>query len=178
MGRKKRGKSKAAAGSVAFDIMTADYSQLERRIADQLRNKSKRTARARAHAMFSAPYGTFMRTAEEQLMTDDERYWNAAFQQVLGVGPYFYARADIARRRYLEAHYRELATRDTPKGRKAAKVVASYVQCSLARGRPTISADLAYEQIDAYRYMFGRRTPSVIRGKQAGTIIIDDTVKP
>lgn len=109
-----------------------------------------------------------------------DQAWADAFGEVLGVGPNFYIKANRARKTWLENHYRELATHDTPKGRKAAKVVARVVAWQLAPSGPQLlGVDFAHDEIqvniktgvrpfgmssvnrqmEVYRHLFGKLTP-------------------
>ena len=73
----------------------------------------------------------FNRLHRPPLLPLQEFRWNQAFVTVLGVGTKFYQDAPAERKRFLEAHYTELAEHDTRRGRKAAKVVARFVQAVL-----------------------------------------------
>ena len=65
---------------------------------------------------------------------NDELAWATAFTQVLGVGQYYYYDTHPTRKRWLEQHYKELATHDSKKGRRAAKVVTEYTRLRLGAG--------------------------------------------
>lgn len=136
-------------------------------------------------ALLGVAYGMDFAKAEQRVasfygsMLDAKRRpWARAFKEVLGVGAHFYVNADTQRKDWLEAHYRELATHDTPKGRKAAKVVARIaVLTAIARLDPEpmylalhsmnhdelvfeaktgrVSAELTSAQVDMYRYLYG-----------------------
>ena len=94
-------------------------------------------------------------------LSPDDQAWADAFGEVLGVGEMFYIRADPARKTWLENHYRELATHDTPKGRKAAKVVAHMVAYKLAPRGPVklaLHSTGHDDYLDAIRSIVGGRT--------------------
>lgn len=145
--------------------------------AQQKRDIAKQAALVAAYNA-----GSFSGTSISQFWMDDfeslsadDQAWADAFGEVLGVGPNFYIKADPARKTWLENHYRELATHDTPKGRKAAKVVARMVAYKLAPGGAMklalhsavhdeivfkaapgrVPASTVNHQLDAYLYLFG-----------------------
>lgn len=108
----------------------------------------RQTAKLAAHAV---PYGGVPHTVfHDEIMVQvsphelavsaalpgDEWCWAVAFRIVYGVGEQFYEQAPAKRKRHLEQHTEELATHDTPKGRKAARVVAQRVRLTLEERKP------------------------------------------
>lgn len=179
MGRRK----KAGTARPAIDVKAADLSTLEQRIAGRLAAHGAAYGTGTGtgkilgtdyNAAFhdELVYGTKLDRDEYAVdidckgLTDDEWRWAVAFRKVLGVGHEFYEYAPRERRRHLEQHHRELAHNDTPKGRKAAKVVAVYTSYTLERRgmwrREYLAIDYktgrttSNDQIDAYNYLFGQ----------------------
>lgn len=84
------------------------------------------------YKQYSTPYANDkLKAFLGEFLDFGPRCWAKAFHEVLGVGPEFYINASPYRRSYLERHYTELASHDTRKGRRAAKVVAKRVEYSL-----------------------------------------------
>lgn len=176
MGRRKR-KQKPGAGRVAFDIeayggVVADFKTLETRVAANMtRHIGKSPAHAARYGMSGARIRAMMHGETQYIvdpverfvdpdrwnLSDDEWRWAVAFRKVLGVGHEFYEYAPRPRRKWLEQHYKELARNDTPKGRKAAKVVAVFVQYKLADRTPRASG-WVNPQMQMYRSMTGSMT--------------------
>lgn len=116
----------------AIAFKTMDFAKTEARILRQLGAYQAITGRAAT----SVIYDEVARSWGITTLPPEQRRWALAFKAVLGVGMNFYADAPSARKRWLEAHYTELASHDTPKGRKAAKVVAHRVAAALGDEMP------------------------------------------
>jgi hypothetical protein len=148
-----------------FEFKTADLSELELRVAESQHAARYGMSDTRlrgmgVHSVFMDELRCFVDkdeyAADSLSLNDDEWRWAVAFRKVLGVGHGFYENAVPMRRRQLERHYEELATHDTAKGRKAAKVVAVRVQYVLAEKKPV--GRIKYnDQINAYNYLFSQQ---------------------
>lgn len=114
------------------------YSQ---NVANSTRQILKAQAHGAAYGMgnFTQAENRMVRTKNRYMtehLSSEQQRWAQAFHDVLEVGVEFYVGANYRRKRYLEEHYTEIAAHDTPKGRKAAKVVAHRVAAALAPDEP------------------------------------------
>ena len=173
----------------------ADLADLERRMVRQV---GKKSALAAAYGMGGQKLAdlaqAFMKPgpsrpeldAADNTDNDEDWRWAVAFRVVMGVGPEFYERASMGRKRWLEQHHSDLATHDTPKGRKAAKVVAHRVKMTLeGRGRAQLN-DRAFFAGDSWAGSMTGRGPSLqnipkkpfefnhIEGRTFDRIILDE----
>ena len=114
----------------------------------------------------SDPFGLGVDPAN---LTVDEWRWAVAFKQVLEVDPAFYAEAPYVRRRQLEQHYETIAKNDSPKGRKAAKVISIRVQLILDEKAP-----YRFDMQGKNRAAAFAQSQSWIIGRTASSAIIDD----
>lgn len=115
------------------------------------------------------------------------RFWAMAFEDVLGVGHEFYVNAKLDRKNYLEQHYTELASHDTRKGRKAAKVVAKRVMYALEAEEPPTLENRMMRQGSTTRSgrMMGGAFQSIpksvldskIAGKKFDRLFVDELTK-
>jgi len=124
----------------------------------------------------------------------DEWRWAVAFRRVLGVGNNYYEFAPASRKRELEAHYRMLAQHDTPKGRRAAKVVKEMIAMTLegrdARSRfdtgdaihaagwkthRAVNDRLTAQQLFAYQHLYDPTKPSKLSGNSPTGVIVDES---
>lgn len=134
------------------------------------------------------PFGiadAFKRMPRFSWMAQEDRCWAMAFQDVLGVSDLFYVKADFARKRWLEQHYTELASHDTSKGRKAAKVVAKRVMYSLEEREPatlkhqgTATFSTKHTLQQSPQSISKLRGAFQLTGKTPHSVIIDDAIEP
>lgn len=178
-------------------LADADLNELGRLLAAQLTSKraaGKRAALGAAYGMgvprtmgsgiignrpdFIIMDEAVTRDKDEYMapssLPDEEWRWAVAFRKVLGVGEGFYENVSQQRRRTLQEHFKTLATHDTPKGRKAAKVVAIVASYALEGRGPVrfgvdwgmdfktgtgrIPRDVMDDQFDTYKYLIEQMT--------------------
>lgn len=123
-------------------------TQMQQRLYEMLKNMPSMQGMTPGQMLGAAPVryagarptrtAQHPRSAQTSFLNDTQERWADAFGAVLAVGPYFYIEAAPIRRAWLEAHYTELAKHDTPKGRKAAKVVAHRVMAALGDDEPVV----------------------------------------
>lgn len=171
------------------DLINADYSSLETRIAGSLSADPKLSKQL----MLGAAYGMSKPRMKEWMAngirTDSiesacdkdhlsvaEWRWAVAFRTVLEVRDNFYENASAGRKRQLEQHYQAIAGNDSAKGRKAAKVIAHWFKLCCDDAKPPSSrfssdtlSQLAAQAIKQSGTATGR-----IVGKSAFGIKIDD----
>lgn len=69
-------------------------------------------------------------------LDDNERRWAEAFFEVMRASPDHYARAEPARKRFLEKHYAAVAQENSKRGQRAAKVLVHVVSHAIEGREP------------------------------------------